>query len=779
MNTTPSWEAAKNGRPGHLDATNHANHVNQLLGMHNITPVYEGSRIVRPAPGCDLVWTPMTNTVDIDQPLTMPTGSTAIGRVTLPLQATGAGADVLVTLYPDNAGSPSLSNPIVSTTIPASWITAFTAPQGLSSGGPLASPSFNVLTGTGGIAAQPWGGPVGDGTGIAQNVSVCVSGNYFIIAGGYTTTTVATVNTIPYLGGAQIGGGQPQPPLPVAAYQGHLIATSDAVVFSGGYTSIGSTWLTNTWVASWDPSTGTVGSWSSQAALPVGTYAGATAVWNDTVYIMGGLTSTGNVNTVYYATVTNGQLTSWNTGPPLPVSINCGIAGVVGNWLIIAGGNLTSSESSVNASAATYYAAIASDGSLGSWQTGPLLPSGVVSYGPGWDTVVTDSALVVFCGLVTGGLTSNLISTLTASTTGMADHWQSCQWREGGAELVGGFPVGNGEWCVVNPNIPVSEAYSTTLTPVSKLSVPLPAAGLTPGATYHVVIQQHQTASASDYVSYGIGADTPLSSGYPVALQSPRHGNSWTPIASGGTSHLPMTVYDTTVSGEIWHTLEDPSSTGSSVTSNLAARSTTLVWNQKNLPIGVAEATALPNDPLNSNPTFTSGTSTWTAHNGTIAQSSAQTHGGYAFSGLMTPTGGSSTASVTSELVPIKAVFPQFSNAQWYQVNGWFYSPTGWANVSLSVDWYDATSTYISTSSTPVSLTAATWTNLVNTYQPPSNAAYASIDVTEGSIPAATNLLYLSNVTLALSPELTTALGAVTQITYSGQWPPIGVTQLA
>ena len=203
------------------------------------------------------------------------------------------------------------------------------------------------------------------------------------------------------------------------------------------------------------------------------------------------------------------------------------------------------------------------------------------------------------------------------------------------------------------------------------MSVPLPASSLTAGATYHVVLQQRPSGTASDYLQYGINSASLPSD----ALKSSRHSGTWTTIQTGYS--MPMAVYDNTANSPVLHTWSDPASTGSTYSSNLAAKTSTLVYNQYNLPFGLCEATALPNDPLNSNPTFTSGTSPWTATNCTLTQSSTQTHGGFAFSGLITPNGTSASVFIQSENVPINAGTAVTNPGRFYQVNGWVYSPTG------------------------------------------------------------------------------------------------------
>lgn len=347
--------------------------------------------------------------------------------------------------------------------------------------------------------------------------------------------------------------------------------------------------------------------------------------------------------------------------------------------------------------------------------------------------------------------------------------------------MMAAFPTGNGQWFVVNTNIPTNEYFYTTLTPVPQISVPLPATGLTPGNTYHVILQQHQRTSA-DYLSYGITNETPVPIG-PVALSSPRHGNSWTPVVGTGNWTLPITVHDNTPTGPVLHTWEDPSlgNSGATPNANLASRTSTLTYTDTGLLLGVLEATARPNLPLNSNPTFTSGVTGWTATNCTLAQSNAQTHGGLPFSGLITPNGTSATVFAESNLGPVRPNLSTLNAPFWYQAQGWVYSPTGYSSVSLSVNWYDSAGTYLSTSSNTVSVPATTWTFLNNYYVVPVGAAQGTLVPTESGTPTGSNLLYLSNVTLTLSPECAGVLSSVAQVNYptGALWPPTGVTQLA
>jgi hypothetical protein len=102
-------------------------------------------------------------------------------------------------------------------------------------------------------------------------------------------------------------------------------------------------------------------------------------------------------------------------------------------------------------------------------------------------------------------------------------------------------------------------------------------------------------------------------------------------------------------------------------------------------------------------------------------------------------------------------------------------------NFSLSMNWYDSGQNYISTSSsTPQTLTGATWTQATNFFQPPIGAAYGQIVPTMSGTPGAANTLYMSDVLVTKTPETIGTLCSVATVNYqTGQlWPPVGVTQL-
>lgn len=768
--TTPAWSAPVNGAPGNLNATDSASQLNQLLGAHAIQQLGVGNAIATPTSGQQDYFVHYGNlgTTDFAQAFTM-SGST-IGRVTVPIQVFGNGADLLFSLCPDSSGVPNTASPICQVKIPAAVLTELSASNGLeNSTSTLASPNFNTQFSTNYAPTVNWISPAATVNGSPSYFAVTTSGNYTILAGGrdqITNASVAVVYSVQYTGGGTVAGPVPQPSLPQATQSAMLTATSDTVVFIGGFTS-GTTVVANVWSASWNPNTGVIGAWSAQTALPQATQNGAAVSSGEHIYVVGGQTGTTAATTitnVWMNTAQNSQLGSWIAQPPLPLAVNTMFAGVVGNWLVVAGGSNTSGNPVTNC----YYAPIGSDGSLGAWRTGPSMPQAANTLVPQWCTGVTTSSLIADSGTTTGGGAATYIQVLSVGPTGVAPSWNAFTAWSDGQRASSAFTDGTGNWYVMGYNIN-NTAQQNFFQPVALASVPLYATGLTNGSPYWVVIQELQSGSASDYMGIGV---TP--SAYSTdAKTSARHQNSWSSYFAGWS--VPMTVYDATPSYPPLHTVEDLV-TGTQ--SAVYERWSTLLYTAQSTLLGAVEVTMQPNNTLNSNPTFTSGVSPWTATNGTITRSSAQTHGGFAFSGLLTPTGGFTQAYATSEEFPVTQT--NYGSAEWVLATGWFYTPTTWSNFALAINWFDQGGNFISNSAAFATLTGATWTQISLWAQPPATAAKANLAPTMNGTPGSSNTLFMSNVQLLIAPECVPALASIAEVNYAAgtSWPPIGVTQL-
>ena len=766
--TTPAWSAPINGLPGNQRASLASAHLNQLLGAHAQTQIYTGVGVATPQHGGqNFQWHTPAGNVDIDQPFTM--SGTTLGRVVLPLLPAGNGADVLVTLYPDSSGIPNTSSPIAATKVTAAYLAQVAATSGLTAAGPLATEANNSAFLTGGVTNPAWTEPASDSGGFSTFTSYTVNGNYIISLGG--RTTLGSAASLPYVfstyycGGGVLSAPVPQPALPQGLeLSAPVVCNNSTIVTIGGYTTATSSVC---YTASWNPSTGVIGAWSQQTSLPTQINKAGAASWGSYVYSVGGLAGPSQTftNAVYMNIVNNGQLGTWTAVNPLPVALSAVTCFAINGWLIVAGGD-NSSFSQVNT---TYYAAINADGSVGTWLSGPNLPSVGDSNLAGF-TLAQAGDLLLWIG---GGVTEP-VQVLPVTANGPGPYWRQSDWVNptGITEfVVGAFSNGDGTYDVVaiDPSLP--QVAVSKLTPAPMVSVPLPATGLTNGGTYHVVVQAVPTTSASDYVSVGLIDSSSAGSAYSVsALQSSRHSGTWTTITSG--SSVPMQLYDGSASGRLLHVWQDPDPMF-----KVAQSAGSLLYNSRGLLAGALEVTAHPGLPLNANPTFTSGVSPWTAVNGTVTQSSAQVHGGYAFSGLLTPTGGFTQAYALSELIPVTQT--PYGAAQWLLVNGWFYTPTTWSAFDLSVFWFDQSGAFISSSDLNTSLTGATWTQESHYVTPPATTASARILAILNGSPTSAQLLYMSNVQLLLAPECVGALTSAATVNYgTAPWPPTGVTQL-
>jgi hypothetical protein len=761
-----SSSAGENGFPTNREAINHADQLNQFLGTANTTVVYPGTAILADIPGGNGQHLSLSsappNIQDRSQPFVMPAGKTVIGRVTMPILQTGKGSDMKFTLCPDDGGgSPNLAAPICSTIVPASWLSNITIQGSLTTDvPPLVTTQYNSVSLQNDFSFT-WSQPAIGPGGAAQFATPWTDGLYMILTGGYTGSGPAgTVATIQSLGLGFIGNPILQPSLPQPSWYHGTATTSDSIFVVGGTDGI--TIFNNAWSASWDVNTGTIGAWTAQTALPVPFEQGCMASWNDFVYVICG-SATGALsdvyNTVYYANATNGQIQSWSQANKLPVGLQVPLAAAINGWLVVCGGR----DATNTVRSETYYAKINDDGSLGSWYRGQNMPAGVQGLGAQWSFAATEDALCVFSGLNSPSTSTNLFQVLPVMTNSVGTWWAQDSGASGEWQ-VAAFPHGEpGNWQI---NVITNVNYfgaDTLVVPV--VSVPLPASGLTPGSTYHVVIHG-LNESLNDYTQLYVGTTGTL----PTYLLRPRYTNgAWTPQANGFV--IPMTIYDNTPGGaEPIHLWQDPNGTLTNL-DNQAMSASTYVYDFWGRLLGYCNAVGQPQDPLNSNTLTAASTSSWTATGGTLTATTAQTHNGYADSGLLTPDGISVLSYASSELISIT---PGLA----YTASCWLYMTTTYNNVSVSVNWFDANHVYMTTTSNTQTIGSATWTLFQNEYIAPIGAAYATLVPTLGGTPSAGNPLYLSFASLRLTDPST--LSSVAEMVYDGTnlWPPTGVDQL-
>lgn len=769
--TNAPWKAAHAGVLGQADAIEGSARLNQLLGTHPNTEIYQGNSIVTPNGQAGSAWALAFDTLDIDQPFTM--SGTSMARVAIPILPVGNGADLIVSLCNDNAGNPGTV--ITRTRIPASWINQLSAVSAISApssstalvqytGNPLAASQYNTLH-MGFPLLINWSAPANGLGGPASFPVSTYFGNYFIQIGGNNGSTFFNnVYTIGYDNAGNLAQAVPQPALPVtsdgtgsAVVQQDPSSGATTLIMSGGSQVSGSGQVTSVFAAGFNPSTGVIDSWSTQTALPVANQYQSTVAWKGYVYTLGGSTSGGVTANVYYAQVQNGQVGSWTATAPLPAPLWAFYAVACNGFIFAIGGENPGAvtQSSV------YYAPINSDGTLGTWQNGPSLP--VTEFVLQGQQAIQASSY----GIALNG--NSRILTLGVTADGPDVAWQSASLGVGGNF----FAIATGSAGRFQYYGLGSTSYTTmplTLTP--RISVPLPATGLTNSTTYHILMQQ-PNGDPADYLRTFI--DLNALPGNPTLRTSPKNGWTWTANASAGNA-VPIQIFDNSNSNTgangatgnnvVWHSWDD---SGARITA--LVRATT----PDQRLIGVCEATVSPVQ-LNANSGFESGVSPWTASNGTVTQSNVQAFEG-SFSLLLTPTGGFTTAAALSEKVPCVAGVN-------YTIPAKAYSPGGYSNVNTQVNWYTAGGSFISSSTTVFNVAAATWTDITTSFAAPATAYQAQIVLQEAGSPTSGNTIYFDNAWIyetSGGPQVS----SVTQVNYqgtwpgSGLWPPTGTTELA
>lgn len=143
---------------------------------------------------------------------------------------------------------------------------------------------------------------------------------------------------------------------------------------------------------------------------------------------------------------------------------------------------------------------------------------------------------------------------------------------------------------------------------------------------------------------------------------------------------------------------------------------------------------------LNSNPTFETDTSGWTATNAALTRSNAQAKYG-SWSGLLTSTAGAAPRAQAAN-VPV-------TPGQSYRASGWLYAPAAIpAGAAININWYDGSAAYLSTSANSAVPASGAWVPYDASFTAPVNAAFAAVLFTLNGTPGAGVLLYGDDIRL-------------------------------
>lgn len=209
-----------------------------------------------------------------------------------------------------------------------------------------------------------------------------------------------------------ITGWTLESPLPTVNYNSQVIVTKNRVYLFGGTNA--SVYISSVYTASINTD-GSLGSWVVTTSLPATLGLMAAITIKNRVYLFGGYNGSSAVSTVYTAPINDdGTLGTWAAGPSLPVKLY-GVSAVVTKTrvYIIGGYNGTASVNT------TYHAIINSDGTLGAWVSGSLLPVGIHYT----SSAITKNRIYILAGYTTASVSN--VYTAIINSDGIIMSWQT------------------------------------------------------------------------------------------------------------------------------------------------------------------------------------------------------------------------------------------------------------------------------------------------------------------------------------------------------------------
>ena len=185
-----------------------------------------------------------------------------------------------------------------------------------------------------------------------------------------------------------LGAWQTANPLPHPLFFLSAATWNGRIYVAGGYD--GTSYFNAVWSAQIQTD-GSLSPWVAQAPLPDAVFTQA-EVANGMLYVLGGMVNGGTTikNKAYYSRINaDGTLAGWNQTTPLPQPLGSLCAVPAGGRIFVTGG-----DNGSRLVANFYSAAVAGDGSLATWSSGPALPRAMYEFG----MAVTDSYIFLAGG---------------------------------------------------------------------------------------------------------------------------------------------------------------------------------------------------------------------------------------------------------------------------------------------------------------------------------------------------------------------------------------------
>jgi len=243
-----------------------------------------------------------------------------------------------------------------------------------------------------------------------------VTNNRAYLVGGWSTgggNYLSTVYTAPINADGTLGTWTTSTALPETIYAAQVVVTKNRVYLLGGVVNGTNSSTVYTAPINTD---GTLGAWTTTTSLPMTLVYPQTVVTKNKVYLLGGYTSGGPINTVHVAPInSDGTLGAWTTTTSLPEKLSLSQAIVTKNRVYLLGGNNASSD----AISTVYTAPINSDGTIGTWTVGSSLP-GPMRHA---QSVITKNRVFIFSGWIASGNYVRTVYTAPINTDGTLGAW--------------------------------------------------------------------------------------------------------------------------------------------------------------------------------------------------------------------------------------------------------------------------------------------------------------------------------------------------------------------
>jgi N-acetylneuraminic acid mutarotase len=222
---------------------------------------------------------------------------------------------------------------------------------------------------TGGGVSAGWTSQTALSQALSAASSVVYNG-YVYELGGANSSNVAQTTTYyaPLNSGGVIGSWTATTALPIAVSSATSIVYNGYVYELGGFN--GTTYYSNVYYAPLNAN-GTIGTWTSTTALPQAMIGSSTITYNGYVYELGGYQAAGTtLAATYYAPLNaNGTIGTWTSTTALPQANRAAPLVAYNGYVYELGGNNGTSYF-----ATTYYAPLNSNGTIGTWATTTALP---------------------------------------------------------------------------------------------------------------------------------------------------------------------------------------------------------------------------------------------------------------------------------------------------------------------------------------------------------------------------------------------------------------------